>query len=168
MLEYTEEYIDDVFYRWHGADRIISQAFISQLEPDKNGRTPTKEAVTRWRDTRGWIERADALDAEISVRKDLEVIDLRMQMFKKHAEIGGQLVEKGLSYLQEYGAENSASAIRAIDLGLTTERISTGLAEVYVKISKMSDDALTKELQKLIGGGVSKDDDTVDADIVVA
>ena len=33
-------------------------------------------------------------------------------------------------------------------------------------ISKMSDDALTQELQKLIGGGVSKDDDTVDADIV--
>ena len=45
MFEYTEEYIDNVFYRWHGADRIISQAFISQLEPDKNGRTPTKEAV---------------------------------------------------------------------------------------------------------------------------
>ena len=164
MLEYTEEYIDDVFYRWHGADRIISQAFISQLEPDKNGRTPTKEAVTRWRDSRGWIERADALDAEISVQKDRHIIDLRMEMFKKHAEIGGQLIEKGITYLQEHGVENSNSAIRAIDLGLTTERVSTGLAEVYVKISKMSDEDLTKELKKLIGGNSSQEE-TIDAEV---
>lgn len=164
MADYSEEYIDNVFYKWHGADRVISQAFITQLEPDLNGRTPTRESVIKWKDSRGWVERADALDAEISVRKDQEIIDLRMEMFKKHAEIGGQLVEKGLSYLQEHGVENSASAIRAIDLGLTTERISTGLAEVYVKISKMSDEALTKELQKLIGGG-TKDEDTIDAEI---
>ena len=60
--------------------------------------------------------------------------------------------------------ENSASAIRAIDLGLTTERISTGLAEVYVKISKMSDEDLTKELKKLIGGNSSQEE-TIDAEV---
>lgn len=164
MANFSEEYIDNVFYKWHGGDRVISQAFINQLEPDLNGQSPTRESIIRWRDSRGWGERADALDAEISVRKDQEIIDLRMEMFKKHAEIGGKLVQEGLLYLQTNGVENSASAIRAIDLGLNTERISTGLAEVYVKISKMSDDALTKEIQKLIGGG-TKDEDTIDAEI---
>lgn len=164
-MDFSDDYIDNVFYKWHGGDRVISQAFVNLLDPNEKGNTPTRETVRRWKETRGWDERADALDAEISVQKDRQIIDMRMEMFKKHAEIGGQLIEKGISYLQEHGVENSNSAIRAIDLGLSTERVSTGLAEVYVKISKMSDEDLTKELAKLIGGNSSQED-SVDAEIL--
>ena len=164
-MDFSDNYIDNVFYKWHGGDRVISQAFVNLLDPNEKGNTPTRETVRRWKETRGWDERADALDAEISVQKDRQIIDMRMEMFKKHAEIGGQLIEKGISYLQEHGVENSNSAIRAIDLGLSTERVSTGLAEVYVKISKMSDEDLTKELAKLIGGNSSQED-SIDAEIL--
>jgi len=161
---FTEEYVEQVFYLWYENDRKVSNGLVNNLSPNNFGHKPSKITITSWIGSNGWIERADALDAEVSRKMDEEIINKRMEMFKKHAEIGGELIERGRNFLNEDngGIKTDMAALRAIDLGLGTERVSIGLAEAYVKISKMSDEQLSAQLQKLIG----KKEETVDAEII--
>ena len=114
-----------------------------------------------WHKDRGWNLRADALDAEVSIEKDKLVIDRRIKMWEEQERVATQLVEKGMTYLDETGIQNSANALRAVDLGLTTQRVSTGMAEMVTKITKMSDQQITAELQKLLG----KKEEIIDAEV---
>jgi hypothetical protein len=163
LSEYLDSYIDDCFTLYYENDRKIGDIFISKLPLTTDGRRPSKSSVLGWERTHGWVERADALDAEVSRKADTEIINRRMKMFEKHEFVGTQLMEKGLAYLEENGITSDASAIRAIDLGITTRIASTGMAETYVKISKMSNDALSEELQKLLG---FKNDEIIDVDVI--
>ena len=160
---YSEEYMEIVFYQWYDGGRKLTNTFINSLPKDDKGRVPGKFTITEWSETRGWYERADALDAEVSRALDIAVIDRRKAMYEKQVQIANELVDKGMEFLNEKGITSDASAIRAIDLGLSTQRTSTGMAEAYVKISKMSDEQLTASLTKLIGG---KKQDSVDAEII--
>jgi hypothetical protein len=162
--EFPDEYIERVFYAWYENDRKGGSGFISTMPETEDGRKPARITVDKWMREKGWIERADALDAEVSRKMDDEIINKRMEMFKKHEQIGSDLIEKGMAFLndKEKGITNDSTAVRAVDLGITTQRVSTGMAEAYVKISKMSDEALNKELSRLIG----KKDDIVDAEFI--
>jgi len=162
-IDYPEEYIEQIFYLYYENSRKVGDVFISKIPDTSDGKKPRKETVLNWVKTRGWVERADALDAEASMKMDEKVIQRRMAMFKKHEEVGTELMEKGLEYLKENGISTDAAAIRAIDLGITTRVASTGMAEVFIKISKMPNDALNAELQKLLG----KKEEIIDGDMEV-
>lgn len=159
--DFTEDYIDKVFYIWYRNDRRSGKSFINSL-PEENGRRPALGTLKDWIGSRGWVERADALDAEVSMKLDNEIIQERVEMFRQHREIGKELRQKGMTYLNEKGIESDNAAIRAIDLGLATERTSVGMAAVLDKISKMSDEQLNKELAKLLG----KKEEAINADWV--
>ena len=162
MSDYTDEYIEKVFYAWYEGGRKQGNEFVNAL-PKCAGQSPTKKTIQEWKNTNGWVERADALDAEVSVALDREVIERRKKMYEEQARVGDELVKQGMAFLTNEGIKNDASAIRAIDLGLSTQRISTGMAEAYLKISSMSDDQLTSSIQKLLGKTTT---DTVDAEIL--
>jgi hypothetical protein len=165
-LDFTDQYKDLVFYAWYRGGKKQGDSFVHDLQEDENGRKPAKFTVIKWIASEGWIERADALDAEVSRKQDDAIINERMEMFRKQKEVSDELVEKGLHFLNSEGIKTDASAIRAIDLGLSTQRISTGMAEMYTKISTMPNEALTKELQRLLGKPTSKDAETLDAEII--
>jgi hypothetical protein len=165
-LEYPEQYIEEVFYLWYRGGKKQGDNFVHTLPEAPDGRKPAKFTVIKWINTLGWVERADALDAETSLALDKEVINERVEMFKKQKKIAGELVTIGMEFLNGKGIQTDASAIRAIDLGLSTQRISTGMAEMYTKISTMPNETLTKELQRLLGKPISKDDETLDAEII--
>lgn len=159
---FPEVYIEEVFYKWYEGGRNITNEFLNSLPPCSDGRIPSKYTVESWQKGRGWSMRADALDAETSLEIDKLVIDRRVEMWKKQEEVATQLVDKGMKYLEDEGVQNSANAIRAVGLGLETQRVSTGMAEMVTKISKMSDSQITAELQKLLGG---KKSDIIDAEV---
>lgn len=165
QAEYPEEYAERIFYLWYDGGRKLTNSFLNILPKSPDGRIPAKATLISWINTRGWTERADALDGEISLALDNEVIEKRKEMYRKQVEIADELVKKGMEFLnnKDNGIKTDASAIRAIDLGLSTQRVSTGMAESYAKISKMSDEQLNNELQKLIGG---KKLDIIDGDIL--
>ncbi len=154
---YSEEFIEQAFYCWYETNRKFGIHFMDRVEKI-DGRRPSRLTAEEWSKNNGWIERADALDAEVSLKLDEEVVNKRVEMFKEHARIGSELIEKGLEYLQTEGITSDNAAIRAIDLGIETQRVSTGMAESYAKIAKMSNDAITKEIQKLIGGKTDEDE----------
>lgn len=166
--EYPDNYRETCFFLYYEADRRIGPVLISKLPPceSNDGRTPGKKLLEIWEKTYGWQERADALSVEESNRKQDEVINRRIEMFKKHEAVGTELMEKGLAFLNDKdtgGIKSDSSAIRAIDLGIATRISSIGMAESFLKISKMSDAELTTQLVKLLGGNKP---DSVDAELV--
>jgi len=72
-------------------------------------------------------------------------------MYKRHAQIGQDMVEMGMRFLEENGIKKEETALRAIIEGVDIQRQAIGLAEALAKISTMDNDQLTKELQKLLG-----------------
>ena len=159
--EFPEVYIEEVFYKWYEGGRKVDNKFINSLTACSDGRIPKKDTVNDWGKDRGWAMRADALDAEVSIKKDELVVDRRIKMWEEQEKVAAQLVTKGMEYLDENGIQNSANALRSIDLGLTTQRVSTGMAEMVTKITKMSDIQITAELQKLLG----KKEEIIDAEV---
>lgn len=163
--DYTDEYIDNIFYLWYENDKKAGSSLLTIIPKTDDGRKPASLTISGWVAERGWIERADVLDAELARKKDDIIINKRAEMFEKHVKIGGELIEKGLEHLKSVGIKTDASAIRAIDLGLETERISVGLADSYTKIAKMSDEDIQKELRKLLGKPQVNEDDILDGEI---
>ena len=155
--KFTEDYIEKCFYAWYESGKRI---IIDKLPDNEDRGKPIRTTVENWITSYGWVERADALDAEASSILDKEAIEKRRLMFIEAVEVSDELIKKGRDFLTDRGIQTSADAIRAIDLGLTTKLRSVGAAEMYDKISKMSNEQLSKELQKLIG----KKDESVDAE----
>lgn len=148
---YTDQYIDQVFYLWYEGGKKLSNDLINLLPPSPDGNKPSKATVGSWIPDHGWEERADALDAEVSRSIEEKIIVKRTEMWERQAKLADELIDIGMDFLKDKGIKNDASAIRAIDLGMSTQRISTGMAEAMVRIGKMNDEQLTSELQKLLG-----------------
>ena len=155
---YTDEYIDKAFYVWYESNRKSTKYVIEHLPDNEDGKRPGNLTVENWKKEYGWRERADALDAEMSRKMDEEVINRRMDMFKKHEALGDTLIEKGKAFLDEKGITSDQAAIRAIDLGISTQRVSVGMAEAYLKISKMTNEQITANLAKLLGSPENKEE----------
>lgn len=166
-FEYPDHYVDKVFYAWYENNRRLNPKLMRDIPdfPEGSGNKPNVATLNIWVKKFDWDIRAQGLEDELSKRMDDEIINKRMEMFKKHQEIGGALIEKGIEFLKENGITNDQAAIRAIDLGINIERVSTGMAESYLKISKMSDEELQRELLKLTGKKPDNDEEIIDAEV---
>lgn len=163
---YSDEFVEQVFYIWYENGRTTGSKFSSLVPHDEDNRKPSSITVNDWITTRGWIERADALDAEIARALDTKMIDKRIKMYEEQVEVADELLREGRNFLQNKGITTDASALRAIDLALATKRISVGASEAYEKISKMGDEEITKELEKLLGQPKRNEDNIMDAVVV--
>lgn len=161
---YSDAYIEQVFYKWYDGNRVISQKFTNSLSPDENGNVPSFKAVDKWKDKYGWVERADALDAQVSLEFQKKVIDSRVQMYEEHSRVANALVEKGKEFINTHPIETMQDALKAISLGVEIERVSVGQADFGRKYLNMSGDQLTNELRKLLGSP-EKPDEFIDAKV---
>jgi len=151
MAGYSDQYIEQTFYLWYESGRKISGKFANSLPKDENGNSPTFKAIEKWRDSRGWIERAEILDTELSQRLQEKMITERVEMYEKHVKLAGELIEKGKKFLLTHDLKDSSDAIKAIALGIDIEKVSIGQAEIGRRVLTMSNDQLERELQKMIG-----------------
>lgn len=159
---YTDTYKEHAFYIWYENDTPGIQKLLHLL-PEEEGNKPARVIVEGWRDSLGWIERADGLDAEVSQAIDDKVIDRRVKMWEEHAETGEELIKLGRKYLQDHELQDSQAAIRAISTGAELQKDSVGKAEAWMKYSRMTDLQITKELERLSGKQV-KDEFIIDAE----
>lgn len=160
---YTDLYKEMVFFRWHSEGRVISPRFCNSL-PDENGTRPTHKAVEKWRDMYGWVQRADALDVELSNRLRDEYIEKRNAMFEKHIDVASTLLEKANAFIKTMKFEEPSDVLRAIALGIEIERASIGQVEMGQRILEMSNDQLDKALLKLVGKDVAPDIDIIEGE----
>lgn len=148
---YSEQYIEQAFFLWHSGGRKISQRFANSLPEDETGKRPTFKTIEKWRDAYGWIERAEALDVEFSNALQTTAIDKRIRMYEEHVELSNALISKGKEFLETHQIEDMSDALKAITLGVEIQKASIGQVEMGRKILTMTDDQLTRELNKLLG-----------------
>lgn len=152
---YTDKFIDGCFYIWYEGGKSFGRDLLDKLPVTEKGNRPNIITIQKWSDENGWIERADALDAKASLEMDKEVIDKRVKMYKRHAEVGDELIKEGMNFLKKQsengGIKTENAALRALELGMQTERVSVGVADMVRKIGEMTPDQLDNELQKLLG-----------------
>lgn len=165
QIEYPEQYIEDVFYLWYSGGRKQGNDFINSLPDAPDGRKPSKFTIIKWTETRGWVERADALDAQLSVSLDDIILQKRKEMFEERIKVADEVLDRGLEFLRITGIKTDATAVRAIELALSVKRDSVGAVESYAKIAKMSDEEIQKELEALLGKPKQNLDVVIDGEI---
>src|SRR3972149_7397766 len=148
---YTEHYKTQCKCAWYAGGRPDKTSQIVQLIPsDEYGRTPEPNTILTWRDEYLWDAWADEMDAKAEQVVESELVNQRIIMLKKQASLGAEIQLKGLNHLREHSFDTSASAVSAIKLGIDVERTSRGISDRLIKLTKLSDEELTEETQKLL------------------
>lgn len=155
MAEYTDQYIDQCFYAWYDNGKTTGKTLLDKLPKSDSGNTPGLMTIKKWADEYNWIARADALDGEISLALDKTVIQKRVEMYEKHADLAGELIDMARDFLSKQveggGLKTENAALRALELGIDVERKSVGVSDMVRKIGEMTPDQLDNELRKLLG-----------------
>jgi hypothetical protein len=128
---YSDEYIEQCFQCWYAMGQPTNITLLQESIPESpEGKKPGLPLLRQFRDTHGWVERADGLNA-LAVGK---------------AEVGKSAKE----HLLANGFDTSASAVNALKWAQEEERTVRGVSEMMVKISKMTPEELMKEAAKLL------------------
>lgn len=168
ILPYSEIYIDKLFYEWYKAGRPKLQSnskksLMNIIPPDESGRKPNRETVRKWMNEHGWHERADALDAKMSMQLDNEAIKQKSDLYKEISDIGKDTMLRGYKFIEENGFDSSAAALRAIFGGADLVAKFGNAAEILVSIGAMSDDQVRREIERL---SRMSDDEIINAEEV--
>ncbi len=164
QIDYTKDYIEACFRAWYaagspgmgnvdGRPSVGGSRVIKSLPPDENGRRPNIITVISWMTKYGWRERADALDAEVSIRLDRESVEKRIETLRTLAEAGKNLMEKGLAFITSGASfeDNPSAAVRAVVAGAEMQFKFAGAADRLSAITQMSDKQIEQKLLQLLG-----------------
>lgn len=150
LYPYTPIYQEKCFEVWYTKGRPTYTKLIDDLPEDERGRKPSVSVFKAWRSELSWDIRADELDARVSAVTDEALVNSRILMVREQAAKARELQQLGMDFLREEGFDSSAAAVSAIIKGADLERVSRGLSEHLVKLSKMDDAALTAEVNRLL------------------
>lgn len=156
--EYPEDYIEICFLEWWKAGRPRAKAssgshILKVIPTAPDGRKPSITTVKTWMTNYGWEQRADVLDAQMSLQLEKEAITERIADLKRAAEQGKKLMEKGAKFLEGENPfkDNPSAAVRAIVSGAEMQFKYSGAASHLATISQMSDNQIQREVLKLLG-----------------
>lgn len=156
--DYTEEYKEICFQAWYTAGRPSSTHRIRDIIPeDVFGRKPVVSMIDAWRKEKMWDFRADELDVKAIAIVDNDLVMQKVEMLRRHAERARTLSEKAMDFLIEDGFDSSASAVNAYFRGTEEERLTRGIGDMIVKMSKMSDADLKDEIIKRLQRAAEND-----------
>jgi len=80
---------------------------------------------------------------------DLVLIQTKVEMLERHAQVGTKMQDIALEYLEEHAEEMSApAAVRLLVEGIRIERESRSIPEALAKLTSLSDEQLLKEIVK--------------------
>ena len=146
---FTEQYQREAFTVWYELGKPSPQRLYDALKPDEIvGRVPSPKTLQEWiaERFRDWGEE---LDGEVRDQINEMLIAEKVEMAKRHAEIGQKMQSKALEYLDSHEIDTSASAVRLLVEGLRIEQENVGLPQALKKLSRMSDEDLLAEVMKI-------------------
>lgn len=164
IIKFDNDYIEACFYAWYQVRGLTKNSVLKHIPYAPDGRKPDANTIISWREKFGWLERADALDAQLSAKLDKEAINKRAALIEQLVKDSRKMKDKGLAYLDKEDPfkDNPAAAIRAIVAGIEGEFKYTGMAQTLLAITKMDDKQLTKEALRLLGKN-ENEENTIDA-----
>lgn len=149
---YASDYKDAVFYTWYNKGRCGIKVLAGYINRDENGRLPSIQILSKWKNDFNWEERANQLDIEVKAKVDGEVVAEKAEMLQRHALLGRRMQDIALEYLEEHQDElKSNNAVRLLVEGVRIERESLGLPSIISEIVKTSDEDLLKSIVDLLG-----------------
>lgn len=149
VFAWGEQYIEDAFWIWYRSGRVTADE-LRKLLPDREGQLPAKQTIYEWRSVNRWTDRADALDLQVTREVEKQAIQERVEMLRHHADVGRELLDKGIRYLRKNPLEDDRAAIHAIRVGSQLEMQSRGLPDAVFKAAEMSDQQLGNVIEKLM------------------
>lgn len=158
FAEYTEEYKQICFQTWYSAGRPSATTRIREIIPeDMYGRKPVTSMIDAWRKDMMWDFRADELDAKALAIVDDDLVMQKVEMLRRQAERARTISERAMESLLTDGFDSSASAVNAYFRGTEEERLTRGIGDMIVKMSKMSDADLKDEIIKRLQRAAEND-----------
>lgn len=158
---FSQPYIEKVFRIWYEHGKPSAKKLMQYISADLDefGRIPNWSTVEKWLEET-FVPRANELDEEIKRRLDSMVVAEKVEMLKRHAEIGVQMQNVSIEYLNEHKDEISApAAVRMLVEGIRIERESRGIPAALDKIRDMNDEELMDEIKQIVtGAGVKLED----------
>lgn len=171
IISYDDDYKDACFYAIYQAGFPNRKKWVECIPLAPDGRKPNLATLKQWAENYGWVERADALNAELSKQLDDKVVKERAEAIKHTLEVVKDTMKMGHEYIKEHGFDTAASAVRAIGMGADMIARYAGTAELLLSVPTMSDKQLTKEMLRLLGKNeneevidIEAEDDEEDAD----
>lgn len=148
---FSDAYIDICFQAWYLAGRTVSYArTIEILPPDDTGRKPERETLIKWRKKFDWDLRADDLDARALQISDDFLVKKKAEMLRVQAQAASEIAEKALNTLMEKGFDTSAAAVNAYFRATEEQRLTNGISDMMIKMSKMNDGDLKEKIAQLL------------------
>lgn len=163
-LDYSDAYRDSVFYIWYQNSRIAFIELEKIIPLDERNRKPRYQTLQKWCLAHNWHMWADGLDAKASEQMDMTVVEDRVQMYRKHAEMGQNLAQKGMEFIEKDGISSDSAAIRAIVEGIEIEGKNRGLADALSRVFAMNEKELDAELKKILTNKSGEDGDAINLD----
>lgn len=158
---FPQSYVEKVFRIWYNHGKPSAKQLMKFVPPslDEWGRVPNWSTVESWLED-FFVPRARELDEEVKRQLDSLVIKEKVEMLKRHAEVGVQMQNMSIEYLNEHRDEISApAAVRMLVEGIRIERESRGIPAALDKIRDMNDEELMDEIKQLVtGAGVKLED----------
>lgn len=153
-VEFAREYKWAMFQDWYNQGRPSVFKFYPYVNPDENGNKPTEVTVRHWIQE-DFRERAEFLDKQVTDEMNKRLIEIKIEMLNRHAEIAVELENKALESLRQIEKLSEAGSIRLLELGIKVEQGSRGIPEMLDKMRKLSDDDLLKQIQELATSSAS-------------
>lgn len=163
--QFSDDYVLEVFTTWYNSGKPNNKQLFELIGSDPiSGLKPSERTLREWINTR-FKERAIYIDNLVAERVEQELIQQRVGMLERHAELGMKMQDMGLKYLEEHGVGSARNAITLLVRGVQIEhdaRIAP--IEILEKLDKMSDEKLIEELKAYSSGKVVEAD-PVDVDV---
>jgi len=148
---YSVSYIEQCFETWFSLGETTNFLLLQDRLPENSsGRKPSIALLRSMKESSGWVERADALNAKAIEKVEHQLIDQRADMLSRQAKDDYDIALKAREHILESGFDTSASAVSAYFKAVEDERIVRGVSEFMVKISKMPSEEIIKEAAKLL------------------
>jgi hypothetical protein len=162
---FSPQYKDKIFYVWYNHGKLRGSVLKNFVTPemDEWGRVPEKSTLDAWIFDE-FEPRAQKLDLEVQERLEALIVSEKVEMLKRHADVGLKMQDMAIGYLNEHQEEITApAAVRMLVEGIRIERESRGIPAALDKMMNMTDEELMNEVKGLITQGNLKSED-FDAD----
>ena len=162
---FGQPYHEKVFYIWYNHGKPGGGKLLQYIpaELDEFGRLPTAFLLANWI-MEEFVPRAELLDKQVKEQLDSLVVAEKVEMLKRHADIGFKMQDMAINFLNENQDVLSApAAVRLLVEGIRIERESRGIPAALDKLRDMSDEKLMDEIKSLMtSSSVTLED--IDAD----
>lgn len=149
---FSQQYKEKVFYIWYNHGKPGGNPLLPYISPELDdwGRVPTVSLLSQWI-TDEFKPRAELLDQKIKDQLESMIISEKVEMLKRHADIGSRMQDMAIEFLNENRDVLSApAAVRLLVEGIRIERESRGIPAALEKMQEMSDEQLLDEIKELM------------------